>query len=525
MTITIDRLEYRYPNATAPTLQVDALDIADGEFCLVAGPSAGGKSTLLRTINGLIPQFHGGAISGTIRVAGADPIRTPTREMARLAGMVFQEPEAQGVADVVEEEVAFAMEQHGVPTAEMRRRLGHLLDALGIASLRHRRLSTLSGGERQRVAIAAVLALEPSVLLLDEPTSQLDPAGADAVLAAIQQLHESRGLTVLLAEHRLERLLPAVQRVIEVELGRARAMTPRLAAAELAAVPPVCELGRRFGAGPVPLTVEEARAVLPPGLEARVAATPSTGDVVLCADGLTVRYGEYTALDAATFGLREGEIVALVGPNGSGKSTLFRALAGLIEPHPGNITLAGSPASASVQQRTAFAALVPQDPAIALYHDTVREEVGDTLRHRKAAGRDIAAAVDACLAGWDLAALGGSNPRDLSVGQQQRVAIAAMLPHNPPVWLLDEPTRGADVAAREWLARRVREHAASGGGAIVATHDLESAATYATRVIALRDGRIEHDLPARTAFSADGPFATQTARLVPGAITPAEVTQ
>jgi energy-coupling factor transport system ATP-binding protein len=275
----------------------------------------------------------------------------------------------------------------------------------------------------------------------------------------------------------------------------------------------------------VPLTVEEARAVLPAGLKPRVTQPPTPGDVVLCADGLTVRYGEHVALHEATFALREGEIVALVGPNGSGKSTLFRALAGLIEPDAGHITLAGSPAPASVQQRTAFAALVPQDPAIALYHDTVREEVGDTLRHRKTAGRDIAAAVDACLAGWDLAALGGSNPRDLSVGQQQRVAIAAMLPHNPPVWLLDEPTRGADVAAREWLARRVRGHAESGGAAVVATHDLESAATYATRVIALRDGRIEHDLPARAAFGADGPFATQTARLVAGAITPAEVTR
>ena len=258
---TLRDVTYRYPGASVPALDRVSLEVAAGSFTLLAGPSAGGKSTLLRLFNGLVPQFHGGRIGGTVEVAGLDPTRTPTRRMATVAGLVFQEPEAQAVAETVEDEIAFGMEQHGVPAPEMQRRIDALLPALGIEALRRRRLATLSGGERQRVAIAAVLALEPRLLLLDEPTSQLDPAGAEAVLAALQRLHGERELTVLIPEHRLERLLPVVGGVVQVEGGRAVAMSPREAAGRLAAVPPVCELGRTHGWTPLPLTVGEAAAV------------------------------------------------------------------------------------------------------------------------------------------------------------------------------------------------------------------------------------------------------------------------
>jgi len=277
--------------------------------------------------------------------------------------------------------------------------------------------------------------------------------------------------------------------------------------------------------------------MLPPGLKAQFCEPTSPGDVMLRCDGVSVSYGSLPALHQATFTLRQGEIVALVGPNGSGKSTLFRAITGLSELAAGAIVFDGAagPHSAvtshamqemagrepSVQERTAFAALVPQDPAVALYHDAVRQELADTLHHR---GRHEADA-DAAMDRWNIAALAEMNPRDLSVGQQQRVAIAAMLPHEPPVWLLDEPTRGADANARSWLAARLQAHAAAGGAAIVATHDVESAATYATRVITLDAGEVRFDLPARTAFGPGGPVATQTAQLVAGAITPAEVTR
>lgn len=522
MIASLRDVAYRYPAASGWTLRDVNVEIPEGSFILLAGPSAGGKSTILRTLNGLVPQFHGGVFQGSVTVAGLDPVRTPARRMATVAGMVFQEPESQAICDVVEEEIAFGMEQHGIERAEMHRRLDGLLDALHIDHIRLRTLATLSGGERQRVAIAAVLALEPRLLLLDEPTSQLDPEGANAVIDALARLRRGRELTVLLAEHRLERILPVCGGVLEVETGRVKEMAPREAAANLRAVPAVCQLGRRLGLDPVPLTLAEARECLagftpgPSPARSGVGTAPHTpGDELLGATGLTVTYGETVALRELDLTLREGEVVALVGANGSGKTTLFRALAGLVQPARGDLRIGGGPAPRSVQARTAVAGLVPQDPAIALYHETVREEVSESARNRRRATPP--------LGDWGLEHLADRNPRDVSVGQQQRIALAAMLSHNPRVWLLDEPTRGADGEAKRWLAERLRCHAAGGGAAIVATHDIESAARFATRVVALDRGEPIHDLPAREAFSAGGPFATQVARLVPGAVLPEEV--
>lgn len=515
-------ITYTYPGAGPPALREVSLTIEAGAFVLVAGPSASGKSTLLRLFNGLVPQFHGGRVAGTAVVAGLDPFVTPARRMAREVGMVFQEPEAQAIAETVQEEIVFGMEQQAIPPAEMHRRLERLLADLGIAHLRHRRLATLSGGERQRVAIAAVLALEPRLLVLDEPTSQLDGDGAASVLAAIEALRRRGDLAILVAEHRLERLLHRVDSVIAVAGGEVCHASPARAAASLASVPPAVELARRLGVEPLPLGLEEALGALAGrGLAAAPRPQPTPGAELLRAEGLTVRYGGFEALRGVSLSLREGEVVALVGPNGSGKTTLFRALAGLVGPAAGSVTFGGAPAPRSPRERTAHAGLVPQDPALALYQESVAAELAETLRHR---GLPSDRARLAALAqSWTIDGLLDRDPRDLSVGQQQRVAIAAMLAHGPRAWLMDEPTRGMDGPAKAWLAARLREHAAAGGAAIVATHDVENAARYATRVVGLRAGEIAFDLPARQAFAADGPLPTQAARLVPGAITLDEV--
>ncbi|MCC6382372.1 MAG: ATP-binding cassette domain-containing protein [Dehalococcoidia bacterium] len=520
MIVTLTDVAYAYPGTSLPALRDVSFELRAGSFTLVAGPSAGGKSTLLRLLNGLVPQFHGGRLTGAIRVAGFDPTRTPTRRLATLAGMVFQEPEAQAVTDSVDDEIAFGMEQQGLPPKEMRQRIDALLASCGIDHLRGRRLATLSGGERQRVAIAAVLALEPRLLLLDEPTSQLDQAGAEAVLGVVAALHRKRGLTVLAAEHRLERLLPVVDAVLGVDNGRVEPMAPRVAAAHLRAVPPVCDIGRRLQLQPLPLSLAEARAALAARhLTSAARPRPAVpGDELLRVEGLIVRYGAVPALANASFSLPEGEIVALMGANGSGKSTLLRAIAGLVPATSGQVFLRGRAAPPSVQARTVLAGLVPQDPAVALYRDTVRDEIAETLRHRH-----LARPADRVLERWGLAELADRNPRDLSVGQQQRAAIGAMLAHEPSLWLLDEPTRGVDAAARDELAARLRAHAAAGGAALVATHDVESAARYATRVVGLQAGLVRFDMLAAAAFHRDGPVPTQAARLVPGAILPEDV--
>lgn len=515
-----DRVTYTYPGSNAPALEEIACAVHHGELLLLVGPSGGGKSTFLRTLNGLVPQFHGGILQGRIRVCGLDPVRTPTRTMATRVGMVFQEPEAQAIADTVEEEIAFGLELHAVPSAEILRRVATAVETLGIAHLRQRRLSTLSGGERQRVALAAVLALEPQVLALDEPTSQLDPEGAEHFVDAVLDLHRRLGLTVFIAEHRRDRIQPIASRVLLLDRGRIQAYAPR-DAGRLPGAPAVPRLGLRLGLEPPPLTLEEARAAVvgrriavhPP------AAAPAPGAELVRAEALSVTYGAVEALAGVSVSLAEGELVALLGKNGAGKTTLLRTIVGLTKPAAGAVRFRGQPAPPDVRERSAFAALLPQNPAYVLSRRTLAEEIRASLEARAMRAGDARAIA----ARWRLAELLDRHPYDLSVGQQQRAALAVMLAHEPPVWLLDEPTRGADHETKEWLAGILREHAARGGAALVATHDVEFAARWATRAIVLEAGRVTFDGPAREAFGAAGPYPTTVARVVPGALLPEEV--
>ena len=224
--IVFDGVTYSYPNADEPVLRGLSLTIEDGEFVLVVGASGSGKSTLLRCLNGLVPHFYGGTVGGSLRVQGRDPVQASPRDMSALVGFVFQDPESQFVVDTVEAELAFAMENHNLPQSLMRKRVEEVLDQLDIAHLRNRRISTLSGGEKQRVAIASVLTLQPQVLVLDEPTSQLDPQAAEEVLTALQKLNDDLGLTVVLSEHRLERVVQYTDRVIYMP-GRAAPSSAR----------------------------------------------------------------------------------------------------------------------------------------------------------------------------------------------------------------------------------------------------------------------------------------------------------
>ncbi len=522
MIATLDRVSYSYPAGMSPALRDVTLTLDEGRFAIVAGPSAGGKSTFLRLFNGLVPQFTGGRLSGRATVHGRDTARTPTRALALDAGMVFQDPEAQSIVEVVEDEIAFALEQRAVPRPDMRARIDGALRSLAIEHLRGRRLATLSGGERQRVAIAAVLAPGPRLLLLDEPTSQLDPEGAALITTAIARLHREQGLTTLVAEHRLDHLLPLADEAIRITGGAVASLPPRRFALEYEGAPAVVRLARRLALDPVPLTVAEARAGHAASLaHARVRPhppPPTTGDELIRAEGLTLSYGSLPALRGVDLRLREGETLAILGPNGSGKSSLLRAIVGVARPQAGSLRFRGQPPPASTAERSAFAGLVPQEPALALYHPTVAAELATSCRSRPAAP-----ATGEALARWGLTTLAERDPRDLSAGQQQRVAVAAMLAHEPPVWLLDEPTRGADPAIRAWLAERLRAHAAGGGGVILATHDRELAARIATRVLRLDGGRMEFDLPARDAFGSGGPLPTPAAQLVAGAILPEDV--
>jgi energy-coupling factor transport system ATP-binding protein len=437
-TLSFAGLHYTYPETASRALDGVDLEISSG-LTLLTGASGSGKSTLLRVCNGLIPHFHGGGIGGSARVLGREVVRTPTRELAREVGFVFQDPELQAVYPSVERDAAFGLENLGVARGEMLRRVGDALEMCGIAHLRSRAVGTLSGGERQRLALAGVLAMRPRLLVLDEPLSQLDPEGAAALLAALHAAVQA-GTTALVAEHRHHLVLGRADRCLRMAEGRVTACAP-----------------------------ERPDETAPVAASRGVRASPE----------LSWRLQQVSAGPAGVAVLHDldlaggtGEVVALTGANGSGKTTLLRTIAGLLPP------LAGS-----VERCPGRIAYLPQNPSALLHRATVRSEIDWTLRRTHSTGR-----ADTVLQELGLAAVAERDPRDLSTGQRQRAALAAVLAGSPALVLLDEPTRGMDGAARAALTAALTRIADRGGSAVVATHDSQLVAAVATRVVDLGEG-------------------------------------
>ncbi len=514
--ILFDRVTYRYPGVEAPILQDVSLAIREGEFVLVVGASGAGKSTLLRCLNGLVPHFYGGTLQGTVRVAGRDPVQAGPAAMSRLVGFVFQNPEAQFVVDTVEAELAFAMENHGLPQAAMRKRIEEVLDQLGIAHLRERRISTLSGGEKQRVAIAAVLTLQPQVLVLDEPTSQLDPQAAEEVLTALQKLNADLGLTVILSEHRLERVIQYADRLIYLPgAGRAPLQgAPQEVLEQIDLVPPLVQLGKALGWRPLPLTIKEARR-LAEGLSLQApplpAAPPPVGEVEIAIEDLWYAYDGRPALRGVNLEIHRGECVALMGRNGSGKTTLLKHLVGLLQPGRGRVVVRGMDTRrVDMEALIRLVGYVPQNPDALLFADRVRDELAFTRANH---GIADASRDEALLELLGLAAYADDYPRDLSVGERQRVALASVLVARPEIILLDEPTRGADYLQKRALARYLAAEREQGHTVILSTHDVELAAALADRVVILGDGQVVVDGPTREVMTHSLVFSTQVGRL------------
>ena len=541
--ITFDHLTYTYPaedgqEAAVPVLHNVSLTIDEGEFLLVVGPSGAGKSTLLRCINGLVPHFYGGAISGRVRVAGRsgsrsgsrDPVALEPRRMNDLVGFVFQDPEAQAVVDVVEDELAFAMENQGLPRDTMRTRVEEVLDQLNIAHLRQRRLSTLSGGERQRVAIAAVLTLHPRVLVLDEPTSRLDPQAAEEVLDALLKLNRDLGLTVVLSEHRLERVAQYADRILYLPGG----LQPPLLGApddvlrQVPLVPPLIELGRRLGWSPLPLTIRDARREIRKlgnwgigelGLGGRSQDErrpsgehkPTEDAPAIEVKGVRFSYNGSETLRGIDLRVERGEFVAVMGRNGAGKSTLLKQCIGLLKPREGRVQVLGQDTQQStVEELARQIGYVPQNPNALLFAETVAGELAFT---RRAQGIQTGSGDGPLLETLGLAGMEGRYPRDLSAGERQRVALAAVLVGDPELILLDEPTRGLDYENKTSLVSFLRALKAQGRTVVVVTHDVELVAQCAERIVLMGDGEIVVDGPAREVMTGSQVFASQINKL------------
>ncbi|MDQ6875937.1 MAG: ATP-binding cassette domain-containing protein [Actinomycetota bacterium] len=516
--IDFDAVTFTYPDASAPTLHELTLHVPEGELCLVIGRTGSGKSTLLRAVNGLVPHFTGGQLSGRVRVAGRDTRTHPPRELADVVGLVGQDPAASFVTDVVEEELAYAMESLGVAPAAMRRRVEDVLELLGIADLRDRPLGTLSSGQQQRVAIGSVLTAHPKVLVLDEPTSALDPPAAEEVLSALQRLVHDLGVTILLAEHRLERVLQFADRVVHlpgagapVDVG-----SPSRVMARSPVYPPVVGLGRLAGWDPLPLSVRDARRVAGP-LRDRLAGRPVTGPngglgaVVGQVRGVVTRYGPIVALRSVSLTVRQGEVTAVMGRNGAGKSTLLASLVGLVKPTSGTVLVAGRPPHGRpAREVVRDVGLVPQEPGDLLYADTVSAECVQ-------ADVDAGAAPGMTHGIFERLAPGvpaDTHPRDLSEGQRLSLALAVVLAGAPPLLLLDEPTRGLDYPTKGRLMAVLRELAGGGTAVVLATHDVELAAEVAGRTVVLAGGEVVADGPTREVVTHSPAFAPQVAKVL-----------
>ena len=519
--ISFEHVSITYPGAAAPVLDDVNLYIPEGELVLVVGRTGSGKSTLLRAINGLVPHFTGGTLAGRILVDGRDTAVNPPRELADLVGVVPQDPMSGFVADIVEEELAYGMECLGLAPDVMRRRVEETLDLLGLVELRNRPLLSLSAGQRQRVAIGAVLTSHPKILVLDEPTSALDPGAAEDVLAALQRLVHDLNVTVVMAEHRLERVVQYADRVVVVP-GDGQPVisgTPSEMMGDAPIAPPVVELGRLAGWDPLPLTIRDARRAAGP-LRELLTGRPAPLRVIngerdsaplTSADHLTVRYGDVSALRNVSTTISSGEIVALMGRNGAGKSTLLNTMVGLKATSAGIVRTNGKdPREIKGSELVHCVGLVPQDPGDLLEASTVAGECRSS---------DHDASVDpgttrALLALLAPEVLDGTHPRDLSEGQRLLLALAIVLAASPPLLLLDEPTRGLDYPTKARLAKILRELAVGGHGIVLATHDVELAAEVATRVIVLAEGEIVADGPTAEVVLTSPMFAPQVAKIL-----------
>jgi energy-coupling factor transport system ATP-binding protein len=517
--LEVEGLTYGYPEADVAALRDVSLALVPGEFALLAGRSACGKSTLLRAACGLVPHFHGGEIEGSVEVAGIDAIATGPGELAAAVGYVAQDPETQVVSTTVSAEIELPLEMRGDAPASRARAVEEVALALAIPHLLARAVDTLSGGELQRVALAAALVTRPTLVLLDEPTSQLDPVAGDELIWLLRRLNEEWGVTILLAEHRLERCLAAADRVIAMDAGAiAFDGTPRrfltwAQRADQTLETPAAKLFSLAGLEPLPVGVRDARQTLQgvgvdhlPHPASRKAIDSHSTDPTLQIKDLWVELdagvGPRDVLHGIDLRLHRGERVALMGRNGAGKSTLLRTIAGLAEPVRGKIDAPGG------------MALLTQNPSDFL----VRERVGDELP-----GDTGLAALR--LVGLEHAV--DSDPRDLSGGERQRLALAIVLSGRtdgdalPGLVALDEPTRGMDRSRKDELAALIAGLAERGAGLLVATHDVEFAAAFAQRVVLLGDGVVIADGPAAEVLSGGWYFATEVARVLdlPGVIT------
>lgn len=520
--VSIRDLQYRYRGQKEFALNGINLDLSRGEFLVVMGPSEAGKSTLAATINGLIPHFQKGKLIGDVTVMGRKTRESSVAQMAEIVGMVFQDFEAQLFSTNVELEVAFGPENFAVEREEIGRRINENLDYVGLDAFRHRPPSTLSGGQKQKLAIASVLALKPTVLVMDEPTTDLDPISKMGVFEITHRLCKRDDLTLMIIEHETEEALFAdrialIQDGRLVKVGPAREILSDVDLMEAMGVMPlgIPKFFKRMGAANLPLTPDEGVAafqetgwkISAPAYQKLVseeqAALQKHNRPLIQCRNLEYSYSKgVKALDGVSLDICEGDMVAIVGQNGSGKTTLAKHFNGLLMPTRGEILVNDLPTREQgvfkLGQRVGY---VFQNPDHQIFSETVFDEVAFSPRLRKLSDEAVKQGVKEALEAVGLAGYEEQDPFALTKSGRQRVAVASVLAARPEVLILDEPTTGLDYAEQRSMMDMVRKLNQQGSTIIFVTHHMWVVAEYARRVFVMKDGKIMLSGATRDVFS------------------------
>ncbi|MCZ6680118.1 MAG: ABC transporter ATP-binding protein [Candidatus Poribacteria bacterium] len=523
--IEIEKLHFTYPGRNVPTLRGLDVKVQRGEFILLTGPTGCGKSTLMRTLNGLIPHASGGRRSGSVRIHGVDVATQPVAVTCQQVGLLFQNPDEQLFCMAVEDEIAFGLENLGVPPTEINRRIDAALVQVGLTGFRHRSIASLSGGQKQRIALACLCAMTPQILLLDEPTSHLDPQATLDLLEIIRHLNQAFDITVIIAAHRVTEIAPLCNRVWLMNDGELisdlpiehafRSLEPyRQLGVQ---VPELAQIAEDSGYAERPLTLEHAVRLFSNdriieftnGALKRYASRSTqhepANNLLIDVRNLTHRYPRTSVdvLKGISFQIRRGEVVAIMGANGSGKTTLLLHLTALLRPSAGQIVIHGrdmkrlKPHHLAGQVGTVF-----QNPDLLLQAATVSDEVAFGPKNLKLPRQEIQHRLEQILSIFDLNGLKSEAPYALSRGQRQRTAVAATFSLYPDLLLLDEPTTGQDHDHLQRLMRMLchamKEHHKT---VIFCTHDARLTLEYADRVLLLHGGELIFDGTPDAAFA------------------------
>ena len=514
--LKIENLSFKYPGDENKTLSDISFSVSEGDFVVLCGSSGCGKTTLMKLIKRELAPF--GEIGGKIYFLGKDSATLSPKESASEIGYVLQNPEAQIITDKVWHELSFGLENLGYDSDYIRLRIGEMANYFGIAHMFRNATAELSGGQKQLLSLASVMAMSPSLLLLDEPTSQLDPIAAADFIATLKKINRELGTTVIIAEHRLEELFPIADKVAVMDKGSLIAYdTPRAICSSLSDTPIAAgfpSASRIFSAlkleGEAPLTVREARVLLKASFtprKAKIRENENSNENALSLSDVYFRYEKRNPdiLRGISLNIKSGELFCLLGANGAGKTTVLKALAGLIKPYSGKILTYGK-----------TVAMLPQNVLNVFIKNSVKEDIEEMLLYRKASPSQASKAALEIARTLGVAHLLEKHPYDLSGGEAQKCAMAKILALRPDILLLDEPTKAIDPAAKQELASILKKLTQDGVTVFAVTHDVEFAAENASRCALFFDGEILTPATPQKFFSSNNFYTTAASRISRG---------